>query len=105
MAANHTDTPDPQLAPPQRLHALVYGHVQGVCFRSSAEDAALSLGLAGYVRNRADRTVEVVAEGPRARLEELLAWLHEGPPRARVSRVDATWQIATGAFHSFEVCW
>lgn len=51
-----------------RLHAVVYGHVQGVNYRASALRQAQALGLTGWVRNGPDGTVEVVAEGSRASL-------------------------------------
>ncbi len=89
----------------RRLHAVVHGRVQGVHFRRDTEDAARALGLVGFVRNRWDRTVEVAAEGPASRLKALLAWLHEGPPLARVTHVDVTWQPPTHDLDDFEVRW
>jgi acylphosphatase len=86
------------------VHALVYGRVQGVGFRFFVEDAATGLALRGYVRNRSDgRSVEVVAEGPRHRLESLLTELRQGPQLARVERVNVTWMAATGEYHGFDV--
>jgi acylphosphatase len=86
------------------LHALVYGRVQGVGYRFFVEDIAAGLGLTGYVRNRNDgRSVEVVAEGARARLESLLAELRRGPQLARVDRVNATWMAPTGEYRGFAV--
>lgn len=66
------------------------GKVQGVFFRASTAQVATRLGLRGYARNLADGRVEVVAAGDAARLGELHAWLREGPPRARVSGVEAS---------------
>ncbi len=57
-------------------------------YRDSCRAAAQRLGVSGFVRNRADRTVEVVAEGPRDRVEQLLAWCREGPPRAAVTGIE-----------------
>jgi acylphosphatase len=67
---------------------VVHGRVQGVFFRDTCERTATGLGVAGWVRNRSDGTVEVVAEGERAAVDRLLAWCREGPPRARVDRLD-----------------
>lgn len=68
-----------------RLEALVQGRVQGVFFRDFTRRHARRLGLVGRVRNLSGgSTVEVVAEGPRAALEELLTRLREGPPGAVV---------------------
>ncbi len=86
-----------------RLRAVVHGTVQGVNFRYYTRQQARRLGLTGYVRNRGDGTVEVVAEGPRRAVEELYAWLQIGPPMAEVTAVDADWQPATGEWRSFEV--
>ena len=82
---------------------MVHGRVQGVGFRYQTEQEARTLGLCGYVRNRADRAVEVVAEGPRATLERLLGWLQLGPGVAYVTTVDVSWLAANGAFNRFEV--
>jgi len=85
------------------LEAVVHGHVQGVSFRYYAVLQARALGLRGYVRNRADRTVEVVAEGPAPQLDQFLAWLREGPSAAHVEHVGVSWLAANGEFESFEV--
>jgi acylphosphatase len=65
----------------------VTGRVQGVGFRYSARLEALRLGVRGYARNLPDGSVEVVAEGSAAAVEELRQWLHRGPRMARVERV------------------
>jgi acylphosphatase len=87
----------------ERLEAIVTGRVQGVNFRYYTQREAERLGLRGLVRNHADGSVEVQAEGERAALEKLLQWLHHGPPAARVDNVSAQWQAATGGFARFEV--
>jgi len=86
-----------------QLRATVRGEVQGVGFRYWARRQARAMGLTGYVRNRWDGSVEVVAEGPRASLERLLNLLGRGPRHAWVQRVDAEWGLYTGKFRSFEV--
>ena len=86
-----------------RLHATVKGYVQGVGFRYYVQETAASLGLSGWVRNRWDGTVEVVAEGERQSLEKLLGALRRGPRASTVSGVDFAWQPATGEFHHFQV--
>jgi acylphosphatase len=86
-----------------RLQATVYGRVQGVSFRYYTRRRATELGLAGTVRNARDGTVEIVAEGQRAVLEELLAFLRVGPPAAVVTRVEVRWVAPTNAFDRFEV--
>ena len=72
---------------------VVSGRVQGVFYRDSCRAEAQRLGVRGWVRNRSDRTVEVVAEGPRDRVEQLLAWCRQGPPRATVSGITVTDEV------------
>lgn len=86
-----------------RLHAVVQGRVQGVSFRYYTQRRANELNLSGYVRNRWDGTVEVVAEGPRADLEQLLSFLHAGPRAAFVTEVETEWKPADGSFDGFGV--
>ena len=86
-----------------RLHAIVHGRVQGVSFRHYTRLRARELGLTGFVRNLWDRTVEVVAEGRRADVEQLLAFLRVGPRAAFVSQVDAKWRPPSHEFDRFEV--
>jgi acylphosphatase len=70
------------------LRFLVAGRVQGVFFRASTARRALELGLTGHARNLADGRVEVIASGDPVSLAALRAWLHEGPPAARVDSVE-----------------
>lgn len=66
----------------------VHGRVQGVWFRDWTIGQAQALGLDGWVRNRIDGTVEVLAKGPADTVEALIAACHDGPPRAEVERVE-----------------
>lgn len=66
---------------------LVSGKVQGVFFRASTRERALDLGLSGRATNLPDGRVEVIAEGDAGALDALEAWLHQGPPAARVESV------------------
>ncbi len=80
----------------------VRGRVQGVFYRGSTQEAARRLGITGWVRNREDGDVELLACGPRMQLESLEHWLWQGPPSAQVSGVqrrDEDWQ----EFGGFEV--
>ncbi|MGE5221361.1 MAG: acylphosphatase [Omnitrophica WOR_2 bacterium] len=88
---------------PARLHAVVEGRVQGVGFRAFVFERAQMLGLTGWVRNRWDESVEVMAEGNRQDLEKLLASLRRGPRSAFVSNVETQWLSAGGEFSSFRV--
>ena len=69
-------------------HYYISGKVQGVFYRASTEEVALSLGLAGWVRNMPDGRVEVVACGNEAQLAKLESWFYQGPPMSRVDNVD-----------------
>jgi acylphosphatase len=72
----------------QRRRVVVQGHVQGVFFRETTRRRALAEGIAGWVRNQPDATVEAVLEGEREAVERLVAFLREGPRGARVDWVD-----------------
>jgi acylphosphatase len=86
-----------------RAHTTITGKVQGVFFRMETQRAARSQGVSGWVRNKMDGSVEAIFEGAEADVKATLAWCREGPPHARVSRVDVVWQEYTGAFETFEV--
>jgi acylphosphatase len=86
-----------------RLRAVVRGRVQGVSFRYYTHRQAQQLGVAGYVRNRRDGAVEVVAEGECRNVARLLNWLHQGPRMAVVDQVDAEWLPYADEFRRFEV--
>ena len=86
------------------LRAVVRGRVQGVGFREYVLNRARFLAVSGYVRNLPDgRSLEVVAEGTRSELEQLLSYLREGPRLARVDAVETEWGEPTGAYEGFGV--
>ena len=89
--------------PQRRLQAIVRGRVQGVGFRATTQGEARRLGLPGWVRNRGDGAVEVLAEGDEARLKLFLAYLHRGPWGAGVASVAEDWSEAQGAPMPFQV--
>jgi len=89
----------------ERAHIWVSGKVQGVWYRASTVEEARRLGLTGWVRNLPDGRVEVVAQGPREALEELIAWCHQGPPLAVVDEVKVIWEPATEEFSSFSIAY
>jgi acylphosphatase len=71
-----------------RRKVVVHGNVQGVFFRDSTEKEARSRGVAGWVRNRDDGTVEAVFEGDQDAVEALVEFCRSGPSRADVERVE-----------------
>ena len=70
-----------------RKRVIVSGDVQGVYFRDTCRRTALKLGVAGWVRNLPDRTVEACFEGASDGVDKLVDWAHHGPPLAIVDRV------------------
>lgn len=94
-----------EAAPPERMVLLVRGRVQGVGFRYATERRARALALTGYVRNEADGSVLVVAEGVPERLAKLLDWVRRGPPGARVEAVRHHPAAYRGEFRRFSVAY
>ena len=86
-----------------RVHLLITGRVQGVYYRASMLQEAQRLGLTGWVMNCPGGSVQAVAEGSKAKLEELIAWCQQGPQGARVSAVEAQWQKPENSFVGFAI--
>jgi acylphosphatase len=79
-----------------RAHVIVSGRVQGVGFRAWTQRVAQRHGVHGWVRNRSDRTVEAVFEGPRGAVEEVVSWCRDGSPASDVHEVDVDWSEPEG---------
>lgn len=86
-----------------RVHLWVSGRVQGVFYRAECREAAQGLGLAGWVRNLDDGRVEALAEGPKEKIDEFLAWCHRGPRLAQVTGVEVRWEEPRGDATGFRV--
>ena len=86
-----------------RAHLLIFGRVQGVCFRYYAQDIAQSLEIKGWVRNCWDGKVEVLMEGEEDKVKELIDWCYQGPGSAIVEKVDIEWEKYRGEFNSFGI--
>ena len=78
------------MSEPTRVRVVVHGRVQGVFFRDTVRRAAREHGVAGWVRNRRDGTVEAVLEGERHDVQAVVELSKEGPPGAAVERVDVS---------------
>lgn len=86
-----------------RAQLIISGEVQGVCFRASARDRAMELGLTGWVRNLANGDVEALAEGEEALVQEFIDWCGVGPPAARVENVEVARSDYRGEHRHFMV--
>ena len=87
----------------KQVQLFVRGRVQGVYFRASTQREARRLGLTGWVKNRPDGSVEIVAEGEEVSIRELYGWAQKGPSAARVDRVETRWRSYTGEFPDFRI--
>lgn len=86
-----------------RAHVLFYGRVQGVFFRANCQRKAVELGVAGWVRNLPDGSVEAVMEGEEGRVKELIQWCRHNQPYARVTDVRVEWEQPRGESGPFRV--
>ena len=86
-----------------RIKITVYGRVQGVGFRYHTRKRAQALNLTGYVVNKPDHTVEIVADGPNDQLKALVEWAKTGPERAHVRRIDVEDCLAINRFDEFVI--
>ncbi|MEM4703846.1 MAG: acylphosphatase [Candidatus Bathyarchaeia archaeon] len=86
-----------------RAHVIVNGKVQGVFFRSETRFEAKKRGVNGWVRNLPDGRVEAVFEGEETNVKELIEFCRKGPPGAKVTSVEVSWEKWTGEFKSFEI--
>jgi acylphosphatase len=86
----------------RRVHVIVRGRVQGVGYRYTLRMVAREAGVSGWVRNRRDGTVEAEVEGEPEQVDDVLAWMAEGPPGSRVESATVADAATTGG-HGFEV--
>ncbi|OGS95560.1 MAG: acylphosphatase [Gallionellales bacterium RIFCSPLOWO2_02_FULL_57_47] len=90
-----------QAIPKKTLRLVIHGRVQGVFFRDSMRREAQRLGIAGWVRNRSDGTVEAAVQGEPAAMDAIVRWARRGPERAQVERVEI--EPHDGNYSNFEV--
>jgi acylphosphatase len=81
----------------------IRGRVQGVYFRATASDVATKAGVTGTVRNTPAGDVEIVAEGSKEAVDELIRWCRTGPDGAQVDSVEVNAGTYRGEFKSFKV--
>ena len=87
----------------QRFHAFISGIVQGVGFRYYVYEIGVFLHLNGWVRNRVNGEVEILAEGPKGKLDLLLQEVRKGPEMAHVDDVRIEWPQAKGDLPPFTI--
>ena len=86
-----------------RVHIWVKGRVQAVGFRAHVEYKSVQLGVRGWVRNVGEDTVEAVGEGVRARLDQFVEMIKQGPRGAQVDEARVEWEASTGEYTGFGV--
>ena len=87
----------------ERIHLQIEGRVQGVFFRMETLKAAQLYGVFGWVRNKADGTVEALFEGDTKSVESILKWCQKGSPPAKVEQTEINWKDYTGEFSDFKI--
>lgn len=87
----------------KRVHCIISGDVVGVGYRAWVLRQAKALGLVGWVKNRDDKTVELMAEGNPSDLKELLSRCRRGPDVAWVEHIKMKWLPVSGEFFDFAV--
>jgi acylphosphatase len=86
-----------------RVHIFVSGKVQGVFFRSNTQKKAKDLNISGWVRNLPNGRVEMILEGKREKIQELIEWTKKGPSFSKVDNVEIEWQEYIGEFKNFDI--
>lgn len=86
-----------------RVKIIVKGIVQGVYFRATTRQQARQLSITGWVKNRWDGSVEILAEGDKEKLDQLIAWCHKGPHGAEVEEVKTEWHPFQNEFLDFSI--
>jgi len=87
----------------KRIHIIVSGRVQGVFYRLSAKRQAKILNLTGWIKNKENGKVEIIAEGEEENLRKLILWCRRGPLIARVEDIKTEWKEYKGEFEYFSV--
>ena len=86
-----------------RVHVIITGKVQGVCFRIATKQEAEKYGVTGWVRNIIDGSVEAVFEGKKDRVDSVLEWCGDGPLSAKVKKVETKWEEHKNEFQFFQI--
>ena len=87
----------------KRIHVIISGRVQGVFFRASTQEKAVSLGIKGWVRNNDDGSVEAVFQGSETTINTMLNWCHSGSSSSRVDSIKTTELNDDTLYTGFEI--
>jgi len=86
-----------------RIHLFVSGRVQGISFRWRTRHKAQQIKVLGWVKNLPDGRVEMILEGERERIEELIEWVRKEPFLVKVDNLEKKWEEYQGEFSDFEI--
>lgn len=87
----------------QCLHIIVTGLVQGVYFRANTQNKANSLGVTGWVKNLVDGRVEIMIEGEKKLVDQMLDWCKQGPPRSKVENIYSEYLPFQNKYSEFKI--
>lgn len=87
----------------KKAHIFIEGRVQGVGFRYFTKTNAQKLGLAGWVKNRADGRVEAIFEGPKEDVLKMIEQCQKGPRASKVNNIDLEWEEVDSTTNSFQI--
>ncbi len=87
----------------RNVHIVVKGRVQGVYFRATAVTVATQYKVTGRVKNTAEGSVDIIAEGAKEAVEKFIQWCRTGPEAAQVDSVDITEGVYSGDFTGFTI--
>lgn len=86
-----------------RVHAIISGRVQGVCFRMETKRTADRYAVFGWVKNRPDGKVEAVFEGDKVNVDMVVKWCHKGPLLSKVESVEVALDDTPEGFNEFRI--
>ena len=87
------------------MHAVVHGYVQGVWFRATTREHAEKIGVKGTVKNLADGTVEIYAQGSKARLEQFISNLKANPGMGTIDSIDIDYSQPKKTYSGFDIAY
>ena len=86
-----------------RAHLLISGRVQGVFYRMTCRREGAARSLDGWVHNLPDGRVEVLLQGSKEKVEDMIRWCYRGPDEAQVSEIEVTYEETAGDLAGFQI--